>query len=56
METWKKVYAAAEFVCAGTMTVSAWSNIENLPGWVLIFIFAMSVFATYDGIDALKED
>ena len=55
MKTWKKVYAAAEFVCAATEIVAVWSNIEHCPGWVLIVAFAFSIFATYAGIDALKE-
>ena len=56
METWKKIYAADEFVCAGTVLIATWGNIENCPWWVLILAFAASIFATYAGIDALKED
>ena len=56
METWKKVYAAVEFVCAGTTLMATWSNFEDCPWWALIVGFAFSIFATYAGIDALKED
>ena len=56
MKTWKKVYAAAEFVCAASATVCVWSNIEDCPWWARILAFASSIFATYVGIDALKED
>lgn len=55
MKTWKKVYAAAEFVCAGTAQIATWGNIENCPWWALILAFVSSIFATYVGIDALKE-
>lgn len=56
MKTWKKIYAAVNFVCVAAATVCVWSNIEDFSLWVLILVLVWSIFATYIGIDGLKED
>lgn len=56
MKTWKKVYAAAEFVCAATETVAVGATSNIAPGGCLSSLLHFSIFATYAGIDALKED